>query len=292
MSNASLLAGKTLICLLWVAASVGVAQDWPQWRGPQANGLTATKLPAEWGQDKNIAWKVAIPGKGWSQPVVWGNKIFVTTAVTESQAQPTAGNFDAFTASESTTSGRGRWPMGPGGFRGPGGLGGGFGAPSPPPDKVYLWKLICLDGATGKVLWEKTAHEGKPRATVNQNNTCLWQNKQRVELITAGGTKLRSQSPESGELFWEMDAGGRNSLTPVGDQELLYADSVDRMMGGRGPLVAIRAGASRDISLKEDETANEHVAWSVPLRTYRVSSPLLYEGYLYMLDQQRGLVRC
>jgi outer membrane protein assembly factor BamB len=89
-----------------------------------------------------------------------------------------------------------------------------------------------------------------------------------------------------------MDAGGRNSLTPVGDQELLYSDSVDRRMGGRGPIVAVRAGASGDISLKGGETSNEYVAWSVPLRTYRVSSPLLYEGCLYMLDQQRGQVRC
>jgi hypothetical protein len=45
----------------------------------------------ETGQDKNIAWKVALPRKGWSQPIVWGNKIFVTTAVTENQATPKAG---------------------------------------------------------------------------------------------------------------------------------------------------------------------------------------------------------
>jgi outer membrane protein assembly factor BamB len=89
-----------------------------------------------------------------------------------------------------------------------------------------------------------------------------------------------------------MSGAGRNSLTPVGDQELLYADSVDRMMGGRGPIVAIRAGASGDISLKEGETSNAFVAWSSQLRTFRVASPLLYEGCLYMLDQQRGQVRC
>jgi outer membrane protein assembly factor BamB len=64
------------------------------------------------------------------------------------------------------------------------------------------------------------------------------------------------------------------------------------MMGGSGPIVAIRAGASGDISLKAGETSSAFVAWSIPLRTQRVASPLLYEGCLYMLDQQRGQIRC
>ncbi len=384
------------------------AQSWPQWRGPEASGLAPEKrLPAEWGQDKNIAWKVALPGKGWSQPIVWGNKIFVTTAVTENQVKPEAGNFNPVAIADGPTSSSSgfRGPPGPGGpdglrgpggpgapddSRGPGGSGGfrGFGPPPPPPDKLYSWKLICLDGVTGNILWEKTACEGKPRATVNQNNTyasetpatdgehviayfgntglycydvsgnlvwskdlgvypmqlgwgtgsspllyggrvfiqCdndqksflvaldkktgnelwrvdrneksnwstpyIWKNKQQTELITAGGSKLQSYNPENGQILWEMSGAGRNSLTPVGDQELLYADSVDRMMGGRGPIVAIRAGASGDISLKEGETSNTFVAWSNQLRTFRVASPLLYEGCLYMLDQQRGQVRC
>ena len=367
--------GRACVCVLLISASCAIAQNWPQWRGSQANGLAPEKkLPAEWGQDKNIAWKVALPGIGWSQPIVWGNKIFVTTAVTENQAKPEAGNFNPVATADGPAST---------GFRFP-----GFGPPPSPPDKLYSWKLICLDGATGKVLWERTAHEGKPRATVNRNNTyasetpatdgehviayfgntglycydvsgnlvwskdlgvypmqlgwgtgsspllyggrvfiqCdndqksflvaldkktgdelwridrdeksnwstpyIWKHKQRTELITAGGSKLRSYNPENGELLWEMSGAGRNSLTPVGDQELLYADSVDRMMGGRGPILAIRAGAPGDISLKQGDTSNAFVAWSSQLRTFRVASPLLYEGCLYLLDQQRGQVRC
>ncbi len=368
--------GKTMVCVLLIGASCAIAQNWPQWRGPEGNGLApGKKLPAEWGPDKNIAWKVALPGSGWSQPIVWDNKIFVTAAVTENQTKPKAGDFNPMATADGPAS------SGFGFFR-------GFGPPSPPPDKIYLWKVICLDSVTGNIVWEQTANKGKPRTTVNRNNTyasetpatdgerviayfgntglycydisgnllwskdlgaypmqmgwgtgsspvlcgdrvfiqCdndeksflvaldkktgdqlwrldrneksnwstpyIWRNKQRTELITAGGTKLQSHNPENGELFWEMDAGGRNSITPVGDQELLYADSVDRMMGGRGPIVAIRVGASGDISLKEGETSNEYVAWSSPLRTFRVSSPLLYNGCLYMLDQQRGQVRC
>ena len=63
-------------------------------------------------------------------------------------------------------------------------------------------------------------------------------------MVTAGATKLQSHNPENSEVFWEMYTGGRDSLTPLGDQEFLYSDSVDRMMGGHDPIVAIRGGAS------------------------------------------------
>ena len=103
---------------------------------------------------------------------------------------------------------------------------------------------------------------------------------------------MRSYSLDKGALLWEMKAEGRTSVTPVGDEDMLYVDSVDRMMGGRGALVAIRAGASGDISLKAGEASNAFVAWVAPLNTFRVASPLLYEGRVYMLDQQKGFIRC
>ncbi|MDZ4782963.1 MAG: hypothetical protein SGJ19_22175, partial [Planctomycetia bacterium] len=99
--------------------------DWPQFRGPDANGLTAeTKLPDKWGADQNIAWKITLPGVAWSQPIVLGDKIFVTTAETENQPKPRAGG-----------GGRG----GRGGPGGPGGSGGEGRGPRPegpggPPD--------------------------------------------------------------------------------------------------------------------------------------------------------------
>ncbi len=94
------------------------AEDWPQWRGPQSNGLTTVKkVPTEWGTDENIAWKVAIPGTGWSQPVVWGDKIFITTAITENQRKPQAGDFNPMTTADRPDIGFG-FGRGPGGFRG------------------------------------------------------------------------------------------------------------------------------------------------------------------------------
>src|SRR6516162_8594060 len=92
-------------CFLVLAVSVGQTADWPQFRGPDGTGvIDDPKLPSEWDAKKNIAWKAAIPGVAWSCPIVVGDKIFVTTAVTEKQQKPK------------------------GGF-GPGGGGGGFGPP-------------------------------------------------------------------------------------------------------------------------------------------------------------------
>ncbi len=70
-----------LLALLMVA-SPAFAADWPQFRGPTGDGhYVGPKLPTEWGTDKNVAWKTAIPGKGWSSPIVSKGKVYLTTAV-------------------------------------------------------------------------------------------------------------------------------------------------------------------------------------------------------------------
>jgi outer membrane protein assembly factor BamB len=134
---------------LVLAISVGQTADWPQFRGPDGTGvIDDPKLPSEWDAKKNIAWKAAIPGVAWSCPIVVGDKVFVTTAVTEKQQKPKGG-------------------FGPGG-----GGGGGFGPPGKRGgDAVYQFKVICLDKATGKILWNETAVEEKPRSSINSSNT-------------------------------------------------------------------------------------------------------------------------
>ena len=57
-------------------------ENWPQWRGPDANGVSLHgKPPVNWDESKNIQWKIEIPGKGHATPIVWGDQIFVLTAV-------------------------------------------------------------------------------------------------------------------------------------------------------------------------------------------------------------------
>lgn len=60
----------------------GQTQNWPQWRGSDGSGIsTETNLPTEWSDTKNIKWKTKIPGQGHSSPVVWGNRVFLTTSI-------------------------------------------------------------------------------------------------------------------------------------------------------------------------------------------------------------------
>lgn len=79
--RSGLIVGCCLILCDW-----SWSQDWPEFRGPTAQGHYAGKLPVTWSEDKNIAWKVEVPGKGWSSPVIQGDKIYLTTAVPDADA--------------------------------------------------------------------------------------------------------------------------------------------------------------------------------------------------------------
>lgn len=77
----------TAYLFAWLLLTAGVvqsqngAQNWPQFRGPNTQGHSAeTNLPLKWSTTENIAWKTALPGESWSSPIVWGNRVFVTTA--------------------------------------------------------------------------------------------------------------------------------------------------------------------------------------------------------------------
>ena len=192
----------SLAALVSIVCSA-TAADWPQFRGPDAAGVAeSANVPDEWGADKNIQWKIEIPGVAWSQPIILGDKIFVTTAVTENQQKPRPGFFGGRGPGGGgppggRPEGRGERPEGsrdgarpdgerregergadgerrPGGF-GQGGFGGGrpggFGRGGPPPDDVYQFKVVCLDRKTGDIVWEKLAKEAKPTIPTHRTNT-------------------------------------------------------------------------------------------------------------------------
>ena len=72
-----------LLCCFLARCGTGMAaDDWPQFRGPAGQGhALATELPTIWNETKNVVWKVPLPGRGWSSPVIWGDQIWVTTAL-------------------------------------------------------------------------------------------------------------------------------------------------------------------------------------------------------------------
>lgn len=75
-----------VLAVLLLAASTAVAEDWPGWRGPRGDGTSEeATIPVHWNAADNVAWKVALPGKGHASPIVWGERIFTVSALEDSQ---------------------------------------------------------------------------------------------------------------------------------------------------------------------------------------------------------------
>ena len=73
-----------LVVLFFFVAGLIRAENWPGWRGPSGDGVSAGKgIPTKWSSTENIAWKIAVPGEGHSSPIVWGDKVFLTSSLTE-----------------------------------------------------------------------------------------------------------------------------------------------------------------------------------------------------------------
>src|SRR5688572_23928660 len=71
---------RTACIALSLLAGAAFAGNWPQWRGPGLNGVSAeTGLPTSWDQEKNVTWKLAMPGMSGSTPIIWADRIFVAT---------------------------------------------------------------------------------------------------------------------------------------------------------------------------------------------------------------------
>ena len=121
------------------AADPAPDAQWAGWRGPGGQGIaTATGLPTEWSETKNVAWKTPIPGRGHSSPVVWGDRIFLTTAI-DGDVVPGA------KAVQHMDEGKE--------FVHPEAIGA---------DRKHKFEVLAIDARTGKILWEKVAFEGVP----------------------------------------------------------------------------------------------------------------------------------
>lgn len=75
-----------VFCILTIAGSVLHAENWPSWRGPRGDGTSLEqKVPTHWSATSNVLWKTAVPGAGHSSPIIWGDKLFLTTAFADKE---------------------------------------------------------------------------------------------------------------------------------------------------------------------------------------------------------------
>jgi outer membrane protein assembly factor BamB len=143
--------GSVLLAISLTIAVGGVhgqASNWPQWRGPAGAGISnEVGLPSEWSDTKNVRWKTAIPGRGHSSPIVWNNRIFLTSSI-EGPVIPGAEAVRHIHKGQE--------------YLHPDSVGA---------DHSYALKLFSIDVGTGKVLWEKTVYDGKVYDNRHRKNT-------------------------------------------------------------------------------------------------------------------------
>ncbi|MEQ1893514.1 MAG: PQQ-binding-like beta-propeller repeat protein [Planctomycetota bacterium] len=119
--------------------------DWPQFRGPRGNGVVpAAPLPRSWSETESVAWKIAIPGHGWSQPIVVGDTLYVTTAVGPGSPRPLT--YQAGVDAPDTSK-------------------------DPVPASEIDWRVIAYDLASGKERWQASAAHGAAKFQIHPSNT-------------------------------------------------------------------------------------------------------------------------
>src|SRR2546423_11991745 len=81
---------KTILAFTLLTLANTLGQDnWPQFRGEHSLGVANNpNLPTSWSTNQNVAWQANVPGMGWSSPIVWGNKIFLTSVVRDGDVEP------------------------------------------------------------------------------------------------------------------------------------------------------------------------------------------------------------
>jgi len=184
-----------------LSAADPAKDQWPQFRGPGSTGVADDPaLPDKWSQTENIAWKTPIPGVGWSSPIIWGDRIFVTTVISSADVEkPKKGLY--------------------------------FGGERKPPTDEHRWMVYAVDFATGKIVWEREAKRGVPAWSHHLKNTYA------SETPVTDGERVYAYFGNvglfcydfSGKLLWSHPAkpvptryGWGTAASPVLDQGRLY----------------------------------------------------------------------
>ncbi|HWI58422.1 MAG TPA: PQQ-binding-like beta-propeller repeat protein, partial [Bacillota bacterium] len=121
---------------------------WPQWRGPLGSGVAPlADPPVTWSETNHLKWKAKVPGSGTSTPVIWGDRVFLLSAIpTGKKAEVKAPQVAASNGNSNPSAGARK----------------GSGMETRQPDELYQFVVLCFDRQTGKALWQKTVREQAP----------------------------------------------------------------------------------------------------------------------------------
>jgi outer membrane protein assembly factor BamB len=329
---------------------------WPSFRGPEASGVSdGQNIPDKWDPKtgENVLWRTPIPGLAHSSPVVWGNRIYVTTAVSSDakanfrpglygdgdaskdrslhrwmiyaidrkkgkivwerlahQGEPIEKRHIKSTYANSTpatdgrivvawfgsqgvyaydVSGRFLWKVDIGRID----LG-AYDLPSyewGPASSPIIWNnlvilqcdtqadsfLLALNAATGETVW-KTAREELPSwgtPTIVTTSTG-------PQLVTNASNYIRGYDPNTGKELWRL--GGSSKITAPTP---IFAEDLFVVVSGRGPerpIFVVKPNARGDITLSDGKSTSDTVVWSMKGRGSYMPTPLVYNGNLYVLN--------
>jgi outer membrane protein assembly factor BamB len=222
---------KLILVFILLSATVA-AQQWPQFRGAATAGVSETRLPTTWNLASNthVAWKTEIPGLGHSSPIVWGDRVFVTTAISAAASPPLDVRH------------------------------GGIGMAAD--DGQQTWKLLALDRATGKVLWDRTAFEGVPRVKrhLKASHASATPATDGTHVVALFGSEGLYCYDVAGRLLWKQDLGVMNAGL-VGDEGVQWGPASSPII--HGPLVIVQNDRQRESFLAAYELKSGEQVWKV-----------------------------
>ena len=213
--------------------------QWGNLRGPLYHGVAPNaKPPLSWAADKNIKWKRAIEGRGFSTPIVWGNRIYITTAVPygeelEAHSEHADGAHDNMEA-----------------------------------NRKQKFMIICLSRSDGELIWKRVLRDQRPHEGTHEtgswaSNSCVTDGKR---LVVSFGSQGVYGLDMNGHLLWEKDLGNMQTKHGHGEgsSPALYKDAVNINWDHEGQsfILAIKADTGKEIWRKERD---EVTSWSTPI---------------------------
>jgi outer membrane protein assembly factor BamB len=302
-----------------VAVQGEAAKYWTRWRGPSGQGLVAgTGYPDTWSRTENVRWRTPVPGAGNSSPIVWQDRIFLTTAH-DRGARRSVLAYDRAT-------GRQLWETFVPAQGASAHQKNGYASSTPVTDgeRVYasFGNVLVALNLDGQILWTRDLGVGRPyhgpagspllyrdriilyqdqsprafiaafdvrtgnelwrtarEGTVGWGTPVAVQVGSRVEIVVSGQYQVQAYDPDTGRELWNCSGLTMEVIpTPVVGQGLVFASA-----GRAGPTLAIRPGGSGDVT-------GSRLAWSSPRGSPFVPSPLLYEGLLYTVNDMASIV--
>ena len=214
---------------------VAAPLNWPSLRGPDASGVAdGQHPPLTWDikKETNVRWKTSIPGLGHSSPIIWGDRVFVTTALSgDPDPKVRTGNYGAVDSVNDTSK--------------------------------HAWQVLCLDRATGKVLWTRTAFAGVPKSKRHLKGS-----QANCTPATDGKRVVACFGPEGlycydfqGKLLWKRDLSSIDSSFAIEQQYEWGFGSSPIIHDG---LVILQCDLSKDSFIAAYSLEDGSRVWSTP----------------------------